>query len=821
MRAYMKTLFVSFFTAILSFLSIEMALAAGNTEPRRIVSTDVIQVESPVGTAPRLPYMVWVRYSDGKGEYRQARWSNSEKSVEEAQANADLYPVGTRYSIAGHIIGDDTTPLGYPIEAQITVVASPRNSSKSTPRARALTISEVSLEGENRLTSNRDLALNEIVSWDVSQQLYNYRDTYGLSTEGYTRSEGWDAPDIKLKGHGSGHYMSALAQAYIVTDDEKQKAILAQNITRMVDELRLCQERTFVWNDSLGRYWEARDFAPEAELRQMKGTWEAFDSHKTQYERYGYGYLNAIPAHHCAMIEMYRAYDNTNWVWAPYYTVHKQLAGLIDIATLFDNEETADKALLIAKDMGLWVWNRMHYRTYVKGDGTPEERRARPGNRYEMWDMYIAGEVGGISESLARLSEMVDNKTDKARLIEAANYFDAPKFFDPLSRNVDDIRDRHANQHIPMVIGALRSYLSNENPYYFAIAENFWSHLQGRYCYATGGVGNSEMFRQPYTQIHSMTTNGISDKDSIANPTLNETCCAYNMLKLTKALNSYNPDDARYMDYYERTLYNQIVGSLHPSHYQTTYHYAVGLNASKPWGNRTPHESCCGGTGSENPTKYQDAAYFVDRQTLWVALYLPTTAHWTEKGVVLRQECSWPAEKSTITIENGGRFEMKLRVPYWATEEFGVKLNGNDITCQYKPGSYISLGKRKWKKGDVVEVSMPFSKHIYYGHDKLQCDSQPASWVGTLMYGPLAMTATGVANWDEATLNLDSRLSSVVEISSDSVNDSNDGCNALNISGDSIQENNVHMLKADNRIFLPDYFRHDNTTHYFKIKIMK
>ena len=31
-------------------------------------------------------------------------------------------------------------------------------------------------------------------------------------------------------------------------------------------------------------------------------------------------------------------------------------------------------------------------------------------------------------------------------------------------------------------------------------------------------------------------------------PTLNETCCAYNLAKLTKELNGFNPDDARYMD---------------------------------------------------------------------------------------------------------------------------------------------------------------------------------------------------------------------------------------------------------------------------------
>jgi hypothetical protein len=55
--------------------------------------------------------------------------------------------------------------------------------------------------------------------------------------------------------------MSAIAQAYAVATNPEQKAILRKNITRMVNELRECQERTFVWSEELGRYLEARDFA--------------------------------------------------------------------------------------------------------------------------------------------------------------------------------------------------------------------------------------------------------------------------------------------------------------------------------------------------------------------------------------------------------------------------------------------------------------------------------------------------------------------------------------------------------------------------------
>lgn len=779
---------------------------------RTISKVEVISVDCPVGTVPRLPNLVWVTYSDGYSEYRQVRWANSPLADEQAEADAQKHPAGSQYEIGGFVIGDETTDNGYPVKAQVKVVTG----GYQTPEkevAHTFSLADVSIDGDNRLTHNRDEAIREICSWDVTQQLYNYRDTYGLSTEGYTKSDGWDSPDTKLKGHGSGHYMSAIAQAYTVATNPEQKAILRKNITRMVNELRECQEKTFVYNKDLKRNWEARDFAPEAELRDMKGTWAAFDEYKKHPELYGYGYINAIPAQHCALIEMYRAYNNSDWVWAPYYSVHKQLAGLIDIATYFDDKEICDKALLIAKDMGLWVWNRMHYRTYVKQNGTQDERRAKPGNRYEMWDMYIAGEVGGMSESLSRLSEMVSNPDEKAKLLEAANCFDAPKFYDPLSKNIDDIRTRHANQHIPMIIGALRSYKSNQKPYYYNLAENFWRLVQGRYMYAMGGVGNGEMFRQPYTQILSMATNGLQEGESEAYPDINETCCAYNLVKLSKDLNCYNPDNAQYLDYIERTLYNQIIGSLNPDQYQTCYQYAVGLNATKPFGNETPQSTCCGGTGSENHTKYQQSAYFANDHTLWIGLYMPTTLHWKEKGVTIKQDCLWPAQHSAIKITEGeGDFTLKLRVPYWATQGFSIKVNGKEVAKSYQPSTYVELEQKHWKTGDVVEIDMPFSKHIEYGADKLSSDVASldgtplkTSWVGTLMYGPLVMAGTGAQTWNQATLNIDSRLSNITVGESNGVT-TGAGANLL-------------TLKLDDKEFQPDYYRNANSTHYYRINL--
>lgn len=783
-----------------------------------IRSVETVAVSVPAGCVPRLPYLVRVVYADGATELRQTRWDCALTSQEEALAQK---PLGSTYTVKGYITGDNTTAQGFPIEARVTVEEGAWAAPAAQPKAAPLPLGDVRLTGDNRLTSNRDLDIRTLLALDVRQQLYNYRDTYGLPTDGYPEADGWDSPTTKLKGHGTGHYLSALAFAYASAPDAPTRQALYDRIKTMVDAMRECQERTFTWSDSLGRYFEARDYAPEAELTQMKGTWAAFDEYKKDYAHYGYGYLNAIPAAHPALIECYRAYNNEEWVWAPYYTIHKQLAGLIDIANaLPPTDATGRKALLTAKDMGLWVWNRMHYRTYVKADGDRAQRQARPGNRYEMWNMYIAGEVGGMEESLARLSEMVSDPAERAHLLEAAQAFDAPAFFGPVTRGLDDIRTRHANQHIPMITGALRTFRAGGGPDYYRLALNFWLLAQGRYVYAMGGVGNGEMFRQPYTQILSMNTSVMSDyhRDMYPNPDLNETCCAYNLAKLTRDLNGYDPDNAQYMDYYERVLYNQIVGSVNPHEWGVCYQYAVGMNATKPFGNNTPQSTCCGGTGVENHVKYPEAAYFASSDSLWVCLYMPTVATWRAKGITIAQECEWPAERSVLTVKEGAaRFTLSLRVPYWATKGYEIRVNGKALpTKRYTPSTYVAI-TREWSVGDRVEVVMPFQPHLNFGPDKMDLAATGKNetqtpflprWTGTVMYGPLVMATPDVKHWSEADITLSPDLREL---------------RPEGATTDAGTDGHVYRLTLQQPTrtlhFTPDYFQTSHSTHYLRLDV--
>ena len=162
------------FLCALLVLTVPVIALSARSGKKTIRKVAEVRVEAPVGTAPVLPYQVWVTYADRSGEWRQVKWTNSLREAEEEEA---ALPVGSTYLVRGFILGDNTTENGYPLDARVTVVGTPAAIPAQTPLARPLPLGSVRLIGDNRLTSNRDLDVKNLLSLDVTQQLYNYRDT--------------------------------------------------------------------------------------------------------------------------------------------------------------------------------------------------------------------------------------------------------------------------------------------------------------------------------------------------------------------------------------------------------------------------------------------------------------------------------------------------------------------------------------------------------------------------------------------------------------------------------------------------------------------
>ena len=371
--------------------------------------------------------------------------------------------------------------------------------------------------------------------------------------------------------------------------------------------------------------------------------------------------------------------------------------------------------------MGEWVHARL--------------RAVPPDTRIAMWNRYIAGEYGGMNEAMARLFRLTGDR----RFLDTARLFDNIVFFfgnaaheHGLAKGVDTIRGRHANQHIPQITGALETFRStNESPYY-RVATSFWDIVNTSYMYSIGGVAgarrpnNAECFP---AQPDTLWENGFAAGGQ------NETCATYNLLKLDRELFTYE-QAGKYMDHYERGLFNHILASVAEHDAGNTYHVPLNPGAQKRFNNAGMDGfTCCNGTAIESHTKLQDTIYFhsAGHATLYVNLFVPSTLTWTERGIVLRQVTNFPASDATALIVQGsGRFTLRIRKPGWATSGFFVRINGRDTPVKTDASGYASL-ERTWRDGDAVEVRVPFGFHLDHVVD------QPN--VASLFYGPVLLAA--------------------------------------------------------------------------------
>jgi uncharacterized protein len=414
------------------------------------------------------------------------------------------------------------------------------------------------------------------------------------------------------------------------------------------------------------------------------------------------GFLSAYPETQFVRLEEFAAYGGNQGIWAPYYTLHKILAGLLDAHQLAGNAQALDIAAKIAD----WVHGRLAPLTQPQLD--------------RMWNTYIAGEYGGINDSLAQLAALRPGTTD---YVTTAKRFVNTAVYKPIVANEDILDGRHANQHIPQFIGYLRMFEQSNEPEFHTAARNFWDMVVPHRVYAHGGVGVGEILRARGVIAGSLYQNPRDNNHA-------ETCPLYNMLKLSRNLFFHDPDP-KYMNYYEQGLFNQILGSRRDADSATspmvTYFVPVRPGQRRSYGNVG---TCCGGTGMENHTKYQDSIYFraADDSALYVNLYVASTLTWPEKRFTITQATKYPFEgSSTLTVNGSGPIDIKLRVPTWVRKGYTVQINGAAQRIEAKPGTYVTLS-RQWKAGDRIDIGMPFSFRTERALDN------PA--VQSVFYGP-------------------------------------------------------------------------------------
>lgn len=694
-----------------------------------IVAVADVKLETAVGHLPRLPLLLPAKYEDGgAGPDVRVIWPAPKD-------NAQVLQPGT-YTLTGRIPGTDLRPKAVVrvLDSSDRVIRTPTRSLETFPLS-AVTLNKDERGRDTPFIKNRDKFFSGLAATNPDSFLYMFRDTFGQEQPPGARPlGGWDSQTTRLRGHASGHYLSAIAQAYAgCGHDAPMRGDFKRKMDYMVDVLYDLSRMSGKPRTPGDEFNADPATVPPGPGRD--GYTSDLSEHglRTDYWNWGEGFISAYPPDQFIMLEHGATYGGGNdQVWAPYYTLHKILAGLLDCYEMGGNE----KALKVANEMGLWVHGRL--------------QRVPITTRIQMWNRYIAGEFGGMNEVLARLYRITDND----RFLQCAQMFDNIEFFfgdadhtHGLARNVDTIRGKHANQHIPQITGALEVYRSNREPPYFHIADNFWHMCSGSYMYVIGGVAgarrpnNAECFT---AEPDSLFENGFSPGGQ------NETCATYNLLKLSRQLFMYSPTP-KYMDYYEQALYNHILASVAEKDAGNTYHVPLNPGARKHFGNAAMNGfTCCNGTALESSTKLQDSIYFksADNAKLYVNLFIPSTLHWKEHGVTVTQSTSFPySDRTSISLDGAGDFAMLIRVPQWASSGMHVSINGQHQPVEATPGEHLVL-HRTWERGDTIHLQMPISFRLDHVMD------QPN--LAGIFYGPvlLAVQEPGPrSEWRKVKLN--------------------------------------------------------------------
>jgi len=411
------------------------------------------------------------------------------------------------------------------------------------------------------------------------------------------------------------------------------------------------------------------------------------------------GYLSGFPESEFQLLETGQL-KNGN---VPYYAVHKTMAGLLDAWRTMGN----DKARQVLLGMAGWV-----------------DTRTSKLSTSQMQSM-LGTEFGGMNDILAGVYQFTGDK----KWLTVAQRFDHQSVFNDLANNQDTLNGKHANTNIPKWIGAAREYKATGNTRYRDIARNAWQMTVNAHSYAIGANSQAEHFRPPNA------ISGYLTKDTA------EHCNTYNMLKLTRELWTMDTTNVKYFDFYERAMFNHLLGAQNPqdSHGHITYFtplIAGGRRGVGPaWGGgtwSTDYNSfwCCQGTGVETNTKYMDSVYFYDSSSLYVNLFMPSTLDWKQRNVKISQSTTFPvSDTSTITVTGTGDFTIRIRIPSW-TSGASVLVNGQSANIAATAGSYAVI-TRSWKSGDTVTVKVPMKLYTIAANDKAS--------VAAIAYGPVVL----------------------------------------------------------------------------------
>lgn len=407
-----------------------------------------------------------------------------------------------------------------------------------------------------------------------------------------------------------------------------------------------------------------------------------------------------------------------NGLWSPWYTLHKTYAGLRDAYRYAGNAQ----ALEVEKRFAAWA-----------------EGVVAPLSHEQVQKMLLT-EFGGMNEVFADLYA----DTNDARWLALSLRFEHHAVTAPLKRHQDNLSGKHGNCQIPKLIGSAARYGYTDDAQDIMAASFFWDRMVRHHSYATGGHGLAEYFGPP------------DELSARVDGRAAETCNVYNMLKLTRRLFAFRPD-AAYADFHERALFNHILGSIEPEEGRTSYMVPVGRREQQEYQDMQRDFTCCVGSGMESHALHGLGVWYESADTVWLNLFVPSTASTTLANARFALDTSFPEGDSAtiaVTLPKPTSFTLAVRRPLWAGDRFRIAVNGENLPqpsiaslndavaggragglgneAEHASSSYVRI-TRTWKSGDRVTVQIPKTLTLEPTPDNAS--------VVSFMWGPLVLAA--------------------------------------------------------------------------------
>jgi len=481
---------------------------------------------------------------------------------------------------------------------------------------------------EGDFAARQLLVKNYIKEFDLDRLLHTFRIHAGLESNAEPL-EGWEAPTCGLRGHFVGHFLSACVKFAYADEDEalREKAFV------IIDTFKAC-------------------------IRED-------------------GYLSAFPD--TVLDELEKEEDRG--VWAPYYTFHKIMQGLVDAYTLLHSED----ALCIALRFAHYMKKRIDRPSFWTIDGMLRCTKVNPKN-----------EFGGIGEVLYQLYAVSKDE----EVLALAKVFDRDYFIGYLAQDTDILEDLHSNTHLPMILAAVRRYNITGEEKYRTAAENFYKFLKGRTFangnssskarhYIKGGVSEASEHWARYGDLSDALTGGES-----------ESCCAHNTEKLAEFFFNWT-GDVRYLDHIERLKYNGVLNSASSRTGLSQYHQPMGVRRKKRFSGLLDAFWCCTGSGVEAMSELQKNIWFADGDKLLINLFIPSKLCWEEKGLTIEQCTAYP-DGEKITYRVSAKAPVPVTLSWKADRLESLTVNGNAAALSAENG--FDTLCCTLKDGDLLEA---------------------------------------------------------------------------------------------------------------------